>query len=130
MNTKKIIKFGVPLLVITAALAAYAAIKGDPSSGFKYGAVNVLNSAATAIPGMGGANTVLIQNLGPNAIYCGDSSVATTTGIQVPALGGALSIDIVQLAGNNDTTIRPIIYCLAATADQASPNNTRYMRVR
>lgn len=116
-------------LVALSGCVAYAATKGDPSPEFKHGSVDVLASAATLIPGMGSANAVLIQNLGPNPIYCGGSTVTTSTGIQIPANGGTLSIDIVQFAGSS-TTIKPEIYCIAASADQSGTADTRYMRVK
>lgn len=63
----------------------------------------------------GGRERVTIQNLGPNAIYIGrDSSVATTTGMQIPA-GGVASLDYPQTP----------YYGIAVTANQSSPANTR-----
>lgn len=124
--------FGAVFIAALAALVmtnAEAAPKGDPSPAFKSGAVAVATASATLIPGMGSANAVLIQNLGPNAIYCGGSTVTTATGISVPANGGTLSVDMVQFAGSG-TTIKPEIYCIAATALQVSPADTRYMRVK
>lgn len=118
--------------VMGIAAISYAATKGDASPAMKYGAVNILNSAATAVPDMAFANAVMIQNLGPNVIYCGsNSSVTSTTGVQVAASGGVLTIDIVQSPPvSGSTTVTPSLYCIAATADQTSPNNTRYIRVR
>lgn len=135
MNTKTVVSNIALLLGIGALLTfgyAVAATKGDPSPAMKYGAVNVLNSAATAIPNMAQANTVLVQNLGPNVIYCGsDNTVTTSTGIQVPASGGVMAIDIVQVPpAYGSTNVTPVLYCIAATADQTSPSNTRYMRVK
>lgn len=132
MNTNKVRNSVVIALFAAVMLAvgyANAATKGDSSPAFKSGAVAIATASATLIPGMGSANAVLIQNLGPNPIYCGGSSVTTATGISVPANGGTLSIDIVQFAGSS-TTIAPEIYCIAATALQVTPADTRYMRVK
>lgn len=113
---------------------ANAAVKGDPVSGMKYGAVQIATANATAIPDMNGANAVLVQNLGPNAIYCGnDSLVTTSTGTQVPANGGVLTFDIVQGGAGPVTgtaTITPNLWCRSATALQVTPNDTRYIRVK
>lgn len=132
MSTNKV-RNSIVVALFTAVLLAVgyanAATKGDPVPAFKSGAVAIATASATLIPGMGSANAVLIQNLGPNAIYCGPSSVTTATGVSVPANGGTLSIDIVQFAGST-TTIAPEIYCIAATALQVSPADTRYMRVK
>lgn len=132
MNTSKVrnsIIVGLFCAVLLAVGYASAATKGDPSPAFTHGSVDVLASAPTLIPGMGSANAVLVQNLGPNPIYCGNSAVTTSSGIQVPQVNGTLTIDIVQFAGST-TTIRPELYCIAATADQAGTADTRYMRVR
>lgn len=60
---------------------------------------------------------VLIENLGPNAIYVGyDNTVTTATGEQVAATSGVL-----ELRGNINGTL----FAVAATANQVSPADTR-----
>lgn len=93
-----------------------------------YAAYNLLTASATLIytPGAagtvspsgfmrGGKERITVQNLGPNAIYVGDdSSVASTTGLQIPA-NGVASFDHPRMP----------IYGITVTGNQSSPNNTR-----
>lgn len=117
------------ILAVTAtvgmvALMANAAPRGDtPKS--RYGAVDIQTTATLVFTGLLGRNSFSIQNKGPNSIYCGyDSVVTTATGTEVTT-GSVLSVDLVFAgSGNQD------VYCIAATANQASPANTRWMQVK
>lgn len=115
------------VLGIPFGVMSVAAVKGDPLSKGNFGAVNVLNSAATAIPAtnLKSRNAISIYNNGPNTIWCGfRSNVTSTTGYPV-ASARALSLDIVSMDDG-----APVIYCIADTADQASPANTRFLEVK
>ena len=117
-------------MMLVSALAAglcVAAVPGDTAAYGRYGATQCDVTATLLYANQTGSrNAVSIQNLGPNAIYIGfDSSVTTATGTQVPASGGSLSVD---LRMRPDGT--PKIYCIAATALQVSPNDTRWMEIR
>jgi hypothetical protein len=93
---------------------------------FQCVAVAVQTTATTVISGSSEHNAWLIQNLGPNPIYCGGTaSVATTTGVQVPANGGVLSAD---MWGGNLSGVTTIT-CIAATANQTTPLDTRKCEV-
>lgn len=96
---------------------------------FRCSAVSVLTTPTTVISGASDHNAWLIQNLGPNPIYCnGDPSitVSTSNSVQVPASGGVLTSDVYGRYGKlgNDTII-----CVAATASQSTPNDTRKCEV-
>lgn len=108
---------------------AIAATKGDQSSKASNGAVNVLSSAPTLVfttsTLLRGRNSFAIYNNGPNTIWCGwSSAVATTTGFPVATLT-MLSVDLVAMAD-----VDANFYCLASTADQTSPANTRWIQVK
>lgn len=93
-----------------------------------YAAYNLVTTGATLIysPGVagtatangflrGGRERVTVQNLGSNPIYIGDdSSVASTTGLQIPASGVA-AFDHPRMP----------LYGITVTGNQSSPNNTR-----
>ena len=104
-----------------------AATPGSVPSAGKYGAVNVLASAPVRIlPCFNGQNAVALFNNGPNTIWCGfDSAVATTSGFPVLS-SGFVAIDITS--GCVDSS--PGLFCIASTADQVAPANTRFMAVR
>lgn len=83
-------------------------------------AVNVLASAATLIASASHhRKTISVHNAGPNAIYIGPSDVTTTTGFPIAA--GATH----QF---NEAFVPDALYARAATADQASPANTRIIQ--
>ncbi|HXJ48438.1 MAG TPA: hypothetical protein VNF91_04645 [Candidatus Acidoferrum sp.] len=86
-----------------------------------YGNVAVLASAATNIVPTNSTTdigAVLIQNRGPNSIYIGnDNSVTTSTGLELAA-GNAMSYRRNQPGG---------VWARAATADQVSPADTRWV---
>lgn len=118
----------VGLTVACMGAMAFAATKGDPQPKATNGAVLVLNSAATQIftssTGMVGRNAFALYNNGPNTIWCGwKSNVTTATGFPVTA-GGALSVDLVSLDAAQT------LYCIASTADQVSPADTRWIQVK
>jgi hypothetical protein len=129
MTTKKTLAALLSVAILSACWTllwtqnASAAVHSDQPPKASYGATNVLNSAATkAFTALLGRNTYSIQNLGPNDMFCGfDSAVTANTGTKVAASGGFMNIDI---ADGRD------IWCLASTADQTSPNNTRWMQVK
>lgn len=113
-------------MALVLALAAYGATKGDLPSKVTFGAVQVLTASATKVfTGMPGRNAFSLYNNGPNTLWCGNrSSVTTSTGFPVPA-GASLSIDLAYHdSGDSD------FYCIASTADQASPADTRWLQVK
>lgn len=64
---------------------------------------------------------ITIQNLGPNPIWVGDSTVTPTSGVQVPA-------DAVNRTCENSLVLRhdgAAVYAIADNADQTSPLDTR-----
>lgn len=64
--------------------------------------------------------TLLIQNLGPNAVYIAfDAAAATTTGTQIVATTGSITVRRPPYTAVN---------IIAATANQASPADTRYLQ--
>lgn len=93
--------------------------------------VLVLNSAATLVPtvNLAGRKTVLLQNLGPNAIFC-------TVGGETPLTTGALGYRIEAATATASTTLRLdagsaiAIKCIAATADQATTAATQVTELR
>lgn len=111
--------------VMFAAAMVHSAPKGDMPKA-RYGAVAVATASATLVfTAMTGRNTFSLQNLGPNAIYCGyDSAVTTATGTQV-ASGAFLAVDLVA-----NSTTDTAVYCIAASALQVSPADTRWMQVK
>jgi L-ascorbate metabolism protein UlaG (beta-lactamase superfamily) len=115
------------LVVLLIALTAYAAVRSDRPGQVFYGVVNVTTAAAVKVPTncARDRNSLAVFNNGPNTIYCGgDSAVLTTTGFPIGA-GSQLAIDV---ACNADGSAA--IWCISATADQASPANTRVIEVR
>lgn len=128
LKTVAVVGGFVAVLAVVGILPADAAVPGDPMAKARSGAVNVLNSAATLVPAiaMQGRNALSIYNAGPNTIYCGwTSGVTTSTGYPIPTLS-ALSIDITCGSPSNC----PTLYCIANSADQTSPANTRYIEVK
>ena len=113
-------------VAVGASSIAFAATKGDGPAKATYGAVSVLNSAATKVfTGMIGRNAFAIFNHGPNTIWCGwKSNVTTATGFPVIA-EATLGIDLVY-NGTGDTDF----YCIASSADQATPLDTRWIQVK
>jgi hypothetical protein len=77
----------------------------------------------TIIGGLTGRRTVVLQNLGPNPIYCGVSAAGTapttTTGIKISP----------EVLFFYDIASGLILKCVAETAAQVSPANTRYQEV-
>lgn len=119
--SRMLVILSVSLLTLVWAFSAQSAVPGaSPGSG-TYGATNILASAATKVfTKMSSRNAFNIQNKGPNSIYCGfDSAVTTSTGTEVTS-GSQLAIDV---TGSE-------VYCIAATADQSSPSNTRWIQVK
>ncbi len=120
----------VAALVTCLTLAGPAVADADlDSPDATFGAVNVLASAATKVPTapLSGRHGIAIYNGGPYTIYCGwTSAVATTTGFPV-LTGGSLSVDVSYSAS---TSGKAFLWCIAATADQSSPANTRYLEVK
>lgn len=88
------------------------------STAYSVSAVNVQTTGSLLNDGLTDRRALFVQNLGPNPIYIGDASVATTTGIEVPANGGTVTLPI---------QVGTAIYAIAATANQTSPLNTRIM---
>lgn len=122
--------FGLLLMAYAFTHPAQAATPGATSALMTCGKVEVLTTA-TEIPVTSptSRNSLVIQNLGPNAIYCGATNAVTTlTGIKIAALGGTFPIDVTWDAVN----ARPRIYCVAKTASQVAGDdtNTRYCVVR
>lgn len=81
-------------------------------------AVQVPTASAIAVYTPSGnkvAQTVVIQNLGPNAIYIGGSTVTTATGVAVAATSGVITLHNVD----------DVVYARAATALQSTPADTR-----
>lgn len=119
-------------LTAAVALAFAHVVHAAPDTTYPkaaFGSVDVLASAATAIPTapLDGRYGIAIQNLGPNPIYCGwDSSVTTATGWQVAANGGVMSVDV----SYNGSSGAKKLWCIAVTADQSGTADTRYWEVR
>lgn len=112
-------------IILSSCYDAYAAGPGVPDPRASYGAVNVSNASATLVPtnGLVSRFGLMLFNNGPNTIWCGyNTSVTSDTGMKVGA-GVALSIDVGLTAGTK-------VYCIADTAAQVSPANTRYMEIR
>lgn len=124
-----------PRLMVGLLIASFLAVAGvaladqlvstAAAVGGNVAAFNCSSSAPTALTSAFSQpiqrKNATIQNLGTTDIYLGfTSGVTTATGFKVPA-GGVLSIDLGSA---------PTLYCLAASADQVSPNNTRFMEVR
>lgn len=103
------------------AIEKYQATPGK----FRCAPVAVATAApTTVVPGTREHNGWLIQNLGPNPIYCnGDSSITVSTinSVQVAANGGVLASDMFGSPNSSSDTIK----CIAATALQATPLDTR-----
>ncbi len=120
------------LLLLALAIPALA----DPS--VMVGATASGSTAAVQVTTVAGGTKVTsatgsrkgveIQNLGPNPIYCRpelntatSSAIATTNGRQIAANGGVWSIDL---------GVNVAVWCIAATAVQVSPNDTRVTEVK
>lgn len=94
-----------------------------------YGAVQVSSVAATKVPAASMATryAIAIQNLGPNNIWCGYSSTVTAaTGWRVVGGGGVYTAD----TGYSGSTDRNQLWCIAETATQVSPLDTRWQELR
>lgn len=79
-----------------------------------YGEVAVLAASATAVPAtpLAGRQSLLIQNNGPNNIWCGLSNAVTTgTGVKIEKNGGFWSDDSIGAQA---------VYCKAETAAQTA----------
>ncbi|MFH1010999.1 MAG: hypothetical protein V1784_07175 [bacterium] len=109
------------LLILIASVSAqpYTAPRG------RYGQVAVTAAAAIQIPMLLTARQgVLVQNLGPNAIFCGfDNAVTTANGISVAANGGTYSTS----AGWDGTNLT--VWC-RTTVLQVAPADTRWSEVK
>lgn len=112
--------------VLFGGLVVHSAPKGDSPSKAKHGAVQIATASATQVfTGVPGRNAFAIYNNGPNTIWCGwTSAVTTATGFPV-ASGSALSIDITY-----ENSGSPNFYCIASTALQVSPTDTRWIQVK
>lgn len=119
-------------LVGLVAYPAHGATVGDVSPKATYGAVNVATASVTTIFTTGtsgtaltGRNAFMVFNHGPNTIWCGfDNAVTNATGMPIGP-ETALSVDLTYISANNKT-----FYCIADTALQASPLNTRWLQVK
>lgn len=88
----------------------------------KNAAIAVKTATATLLTaGITDRKNITILNRGPNSIYIGfDNTVTTNTGYEIVS-GGTFSADY----GDRTT-----VYAIAATADQASPADTRVLETR
>ena len=113
-------------LLALVAIPVLAAVPGDTAAYGRYGATQCNTTATLLYAGQIGArNAISVQNLGPNAIYIGfDANVTVNTGTQV----GPTNFLAVDIRGRSDGT--PQIYCIAATALQVSPADSRWMEIR
>lgn len=105
----------------------HAATKGDPLPKATNGAIQVATASPTQMfPAprfMPGRNAFSLYNNGPNTIWCGwTSAVTTATGFPVTA-GGSLSVDLVTNGSDS-------LYCIASTALQVTPADTRWIQVK
>jgi hypothetical protein len=82
-----------------------------------------VTTAATLLPLPPSTTSVYLLNLGPNDVYVGASAATCTSalGLKVPANGGELALD---------KDVSQELYVLAATANQASPADLRWMAKR
>ena len=121
---------GLLLGLIGAVGVAGAAVIGDPMAAATNGAVAVATSA-TPVPAVASImlrrNGFAIFNNGPDPIFCGWSSAATTaTGFPIAA-GGSLSIDVRYQS--TAASPGPRLYCIT-TVLQVSPADTRYIEIK
>lgn len=112
-------------VVLGLAGVVVAAPKGDPLPRASFGAVNIATATATKVfTGLDSRNSFGVYNNGPNTIWCGwASNVTSNTGFPITA-GSFLSVDVVWQIGGQD------FYCIASSADQTSPANTRWIQVK
>lgn len=113
-------------LTIILGREARGATHGDMPDKGTFGAVQVINLNSTKVfTGLLGRNAFAVFNNGPNTIWCGfRSSVTTSTGFPVPA-ATSLSVDLTY-SGSGSVDL----YCIASTADQSSPADTRWIQVK
>lgn len=121
-------KMFIVLALVGVAFMAVEKYQATPGK-FRCSAVAVATaSPTTVVSGASEHNAWVIQNLGPNAIYCnGDPAVtvSTTNSLQVAANGGVLTSDMLGgNVGGHDT-----IKCISAAALQVSPADTRKCEV-
>lgn len=95
-------------------------------TGGAFSNVAVTNAVGgTTVGGLSGRRTIIIQNLGPNAIYCGVTAAGTapttSTGLKLPANGGERAYDVASGL---------VLKCIAETAAQVSPADTRYQEIK
>jgi hypothetical protein len=90
-----------------------------------FNSVAVTNAAGGSVVGtLTGRRTIFIQNLGLNALYCG----ASLAGVTVPTIANAVKLP----AGSErsyDIATGLVLKCIAETAAQLSPADTRYQEV-
>lgn len=106
---------------------AHAAVRSDLPGQIFSGAVNVTTAAAVKVPTAcsKARNALALYNNGPNTIWCGGTSAVTTsTGYPILA-ASQLGVDV---ACNADGSAA--LWCIASSADQVSPANTRYIEVK
>lgn len=120
-------KFAMLTSLMIAVVGSYvfAATKGDSPGWGQYGKVEILTTATLVFTNTSGRNAFAIVNNGPNTIWCGfDTSVLTTTGFPIFA-AGALSIDMTSANVTESS-----LYCIATSAAQVAPANTRWIQVK
>lgn len=116
----------VSMLAVFVQYSALAATKGDLPPKARNGAVQIATASPTKVfTGLSGRNAFNIYNNGPNTLWCGFvSNVTNTTGYPVAA-GASLGIDMAYHdIGDQD------FYCIADTALQVSPADTRWIQVK
>jgi hypothetical protein len=83
--------------------------------------VEVQTTATQLVAGDHRRSVLAIANTGPNAIYIGNEDVTTDTGFPIAATTGVFSAD--------QHSVMETLYAIAATANQASPADTRVLEV-
>ena len=134
MNQMRILKNTLAVMAMIGFMAlvvhqtANAAPPGERPSKATNGATDILSTATamwSASTVLSGRNSFALYNNGTQIIYCGwTSAVTTATGFPV-GVGSSLSVDVTY-NGTGDK----MLYCINASGDQSSPNNTRWIQVK
>lgn len=101
-------------------LAILALLLGTTANAAWTTEILVLNSAAVTVANQSSQHGMIIQNRGPNSIFCADNG-------ETPVLNKSLEIKSggsLSFAGNST-----VVKCIAATADQVTGAATIVMAV-
>lgn len=121
----------IPVIVLAIPLNTGNPVNAAALNGGRTTEVLVLTSAATAMPAspLAYRKAVLIENLGPNDIYCAfGGSTPLKTGALGHKVNKASEAPLNRLAA--DVGAGVLVKCIALTADQVTTAATQFTELR